>query len=81
LILLYIIARSTKQVVIRKILDSSYSINNGGDNMTEIKHSIKIYAPVDKIFQYASDYQKWPEFYNGVSDVKPITETTHDQSV
>ena len=45
--------------------------------MTEIKRNIKIKAPVEKIFKYASDYFKWPEFYEGVSDFKPITETTH----
>jgi len=44
--------------------------------MTEIKRSIIIEAPVDKVFAYASDYQKWPEFFEGVSDFKPITETT-----
>lgn len=45
--------------------------------MTEIKRSIKIRAPIEKVFQYASNYQNWPEFYEGVSDFKPITETTH----
>ena len=44
--------------------------------MTEIKRSIKIEAPVDKVFKVASDYQKWPEFFEGVSDVKAITKTT-----
>ena len=44
--------------------------------MTEIKRSIKIEAPVNKVFEYASDYQKWPEFFEGVSDVKAITKTT-----
>lgn len=44
--------------------------------MTEIKRSIIIEAPVDKVFAYASDYQKWPMFFEGVSDFKPITETT-----
>lgn len=44
--------------------------------MTEIKRSIRIEAPVSKVFDYASDYQKWPEFFEGVSNVKPITETT-----
>lgn len=43
--------------------------------MTEIKRSITIKASAEKIFQYASNYQKWPEFFEGVSDVKPITET------
>jgi uncharacterized membrane protein len=45
--------------------------------MTEIKRSIKIGAPVNKVFEFASDYHKWPEFFEGVSDVKPITETIH----
>jgi uncharacterized membrane protein len=44
--------------------------------MTEIKQSIKIDAPVNKVFEYASDYTKWQEFFEGISDVKPITETT-----
>lgn len=44
--------------------------------MTEIERSIKIGAPVSKVFKYASDYLKWPEFFEGVSSFKPITETT-----
>jgi uncharacterized membrane protein len=44
--------------------------------MTEIKRSINIGAPVNKVFEYASDYLKWPEFFEGLSDVKPITEIT-----
>jgi len=44
--------------------------------MTEIKRSINIKAPVEKVFKYASDYKKWPEFFEGVSDFKPITEIT-----
>ena len=44
--------------------------------MTEIKRSIIIEAPVSKVFEYASDYRKWPEFFEGVSDFKPITTIT-----
>jgi uncharacterized membrane protein len=44
--------------------------------MGEIKRSITIAAPVNKVFQFASDYQKWPEFFVGVSNVRPVTETT-----
>ena len=44
--------------------------------MTEIKRSIQIKAPIEKVFKYASDYQSWPEFYVGILDFKPITETT-----
>jgi hypothetical protein len=46
--------------------------------MTEIKQSIKIDAPVNKVFGYASNYLKWSEFFEGLSDVKPITEITGD---
>lgn len=41
----------------------------------EIIRSVRIEASVEKVFQYASDYRKWPEFYEGVTDIKPITET------
>ena len=44
--------------------------------MTEIKRSINIISPVEKVFKYASDYKKWPEFFEGVSDFKPITAIT-----
>ena len=44
--------------------------------MTEIKRSIIIEAPVNVVFEYASDYKKWPEFFEGVSDFKPITTIT-----
>ena len=43
--------------------------------MTEITRSIKIKAPVNEVFAYASDYRNWTEFYEGVSDFKPITKT------
>ena len=46
--------------------------------MTEIKKTIMINAPVSKVFGYASNYLKWSEFFEGLSDVKPLTETTHD---
>jgi uncharacterized membrane protein len=44
--------------------------------MTEIKRSINIEAPVNKVFEYASDYMNWSEFFEGVSNFKPITELT-----
>ena len=46
--------------------------------MTEIKQSIKIDAPVNKVFGYASNYLKWSEFFEGLSDVKPVTKITDD---
>jgi len=45
--------------------------------MTKIERTIKINAPVEKVFDYVSNYQNWPAFYEGISDVKPITENTH----
>ena len=44
--------------------------------MTEIKRSVIIEALVNKVFEYASDYKKWPEFFEGVSGFKPITTIT-----
>ena len=44
--------------------------------MKEIKRSIKIEAPVNNVFEYASNYRNWPEFFEGVSDVKSLAETT-----
>ena len=44
--------------------------------MTEISRTIKIEASVEEVFKYASDYKKWEEFYEGVSNFKPITETS-----
>jgi hypothetical protein len=45
--------------------------------MLDITRSIQIEAPVEKVFEYVSDYRKWPEFYVGILDIKPITEITH----
>ena len=44
--------------------------------MTEIKRSITIKASPEKVFSYISDYRNWSDFYEGFSDVKPITENT-----
>ena len=44
--------------------------------MTKIESSIVISAPVEKVFAYASDYQKWEAWFEGVSDFKPTTKTT-----
>ncbi len=44
--------------------------------MNEIKRSVKIEAPREKVFAYASNYLNWTEFFEGVSSVKPITELT-----
>jgi len=44
--------------------------------MTEVFRSILIKAPIEEVFQYTSDYKNWPDFYEGVSDFIPITETS-----
>ncbi|MBM4159704.1 MAG: SRPBCC family protein [Ignavibacteria bacterium] len=44
--------------------------------MTHIKHSITIEAPVDQVFNYAADYRKWSEWFEGVSDFKLTTQIT-----
>ena len=44
--------------------------------MTEIKRSIIIKAPIDKVFKYVSDYQKWSDWYEGVSNFNTITKIT-----
>jgi len=41
--------------------------------MTHIEHSIIIEAPVEQVFNYAADYRKWCEWFEGVSDFKPTT--------
>jgi len=46
--------------------------------MTEIKKSIMINAPVSKVFEFASNYLKWHEFFVGISDVRPITDITNN---
>jgi len=44
--------------------------------MTKIESNIQIPAPVIDVFPYASDYCKWEEWFEGVSDFKPSTEKT-----
>ena len=46
--------------------------------MTEIKKSILINAPVNKVFDFASNYLKWPDFFVGISAIRPITKITND---
>ena len=46
--------------------------------MTEIKKSILINAPINKVFDFASNYLKCEEFFVGISDIRPITDITND---
>lgn len=44
--------------------------------MSKVESSVKIPLPVEDVFPYVSDYKKWEEWFEGVSDFKPTTETT-----
>jgi coenzyme Q-binding protein COQ10 len=46
--------------------------------MTEIKKSILINAPINKVFDFASNYLNWQNFFVGISDIRPITDITDD---
>lgn len=43
--------------------------------MTRIENSIVIKKAIDEVFNYSSDYEKWSDWFEGVSDFKPTTET------
>jgi len=42
--------------------------------MTRIENSTIINKPVDEVLCYASDREKWSDWFEGVSDFKPTTE-------
>lgn len=44
--------------------------------MARIYRSIIIKRPINEVFSYASDWEKWSEWFKGVSDFKPTTETS-----
>ena len=41
--------------------------------MTRIEASAIIPAAPEEVFRYASDWQKWAEWFEGVSDFQPTT--------
>lgn len=43
--------------------------------MTKVEKSIFIPKPVGEVFEYASDWERWEDWFEGVSDFKPVTET------
>ncbi|MBR9999158.1 MAG: SRPBCC family protein [Cyclobacteriaceae bacterium] len=45
--------------------------------MTRIERSILVAAPLKEVFEYEFDLRKWPEWFEGVSDFTPATETDH----
>ncbi len=44
--------------------------------MTKVEGSIIVPAPVHDVFTYASDYERWTDWFTGVSDFRPMTEVT-----
>ena len=42
--------------------------------MMRIEASVDIRAPLTEVFAYASDWRKWEDWWEGVSDFKPTTE-------
>jgi len=44
--------------------------------MIRIEHSVVVQAPVEQVFSYAADYRRWPEWYQGLSDVTATTSVT-----
>ena len=42
--------------------------------MTSVEHSITINRPVQEVFAYASDWERWHEWFEGVSSFRPVTE-------
>jgi uncharacterized membrane protein len=44
--------------------------------MTRVEESVIVDAPVHAVFAYASDWRRWPEWFEGVTDFRPTTEVT-----
>lgn len=42
---------------------------------TRIEKGIVIKKTIDEVFSYASDWEKWADWFEGVSNFKPTTET------
>jgi hypothetical protein len=42
--------------------------------MPTLDRSIIIEAPIHEVFKYASDWRYWPDWYDGFTDVSPVTE-------
>jgi len=44
--------------------------------MTRIEDSVILDVPVHAAFEYASDWRRWAEWFEGVSDFRPTSEVT-----
>lgn len=47
--------------------------------ITKIEKSIGINAPVEKVYDFAADWQNSAKFYEGIYDLKPTTEKTRGE--
>jgi len=43
--------------------------------LTRIEDSIVVAAPLRDVFSYASDWRRWAEWFEGVSEFRPTTES------
>ena len=41
--------------------------------MSLVEKSVRIEAPIEGVFAYASDWRHWAEWFEGVSDLRPTT--------
>lgn len=41
--------------------------------MSRIEGTIVVPAPLARVFEYASDWRRWPEWFEGVSRFEPVT--------
>jgi len=44
--------------------------------LTKVEASVDIRAPLAEVFAYASDWRRWEDWWDGVSDFKPTTGLT-----
>jgi uncharacterized membrane protein len=44
--------------------------------MTRVEDSVIVDAPVHAVFEYASDWRRWPDWFEGVSEFRPTSEVT-----
>lgn len=44
--------------------------------MTRVEASVDVQAPLTEVFAYASDWRRWEDWWEGVSEFRPTTETT-----
>lgn len=43
--------------------------------MTKLEHSVVIEAPIKEVFDYASDWRKWEDWFDGVYNFEALTKS------